>query len=130
MTKSINWAFTAQVSDGPTQQLSGSIDIEGYEEIEVDVTAGASTKVNVQPADGGLFLLISSSNYDTLTYEVLDATDKAVGTPSTKTLDGPHILVGAGAVALLETAENTIKFSKGGSEDATVNILVGRDATP
>jgi hypothetical protein len=45
-------------------------------------------------------------------------------------LDGPHVLIGAGAVALLGATQNSIEFTNGGSEDATVNILVGRDATP
>lgn len=48
---------------------------------------------------------------------------------TTVPLDGPHVLIGAGAVALLGESIGMLKFSNGTSEDATVSILAGRDAT-
>lgn len=130
MATGINWAFTAQIKGGPSLQISGSVAVEGYEQIEVKVGDGLSKKVSVQPSDGGNFLLIYASTYDSITYEVLDGADAAVGTPSKKTLDGPHILIGEGAVGLLETAEHTIRFKNESGAEATIYILLGRDATP
>jgi len=130
MATGINWAFTAQIEGGPSLQISGSVAVEGYEQIEVKVGDGLSKKVSVQPSDGGNFLLIYASTYDSITYEVLDGANAPVGTPASKTLDGPHLLIGEGAVGLLETAEHTIRFHNGSGAEATIYILLGRDATP
>ena len=56
----------------------------------------------------------------TLTYKV-GAADVA--------LDGPHVLIGAGAVSLLDANIGTLTFSNTGAADAELDILVGRDAT-
>ena len=45
-------------------------------------------------------------------------------------LDGPHVLIGAGAVALLAATVGTLEFTNGTAEDAEISILAGRDATP
>ena len=52
------------------------------------------------------------------------------GSGTTVTLDGAHVLIGSGAVSLLGNTQNQFVFSNAGSGDVTVDILVGRDATP
>jgi len=44
-------------------------------------------------------------------------------------LDGPHVLIGAGAVGLLGGA-TSLSFTNKTGADAVIDILVGRDATP
>ena len=43
-------------------------------------------------------------------------------------LDGPHVLIGAAAVSLLSGAVN-LSFTNNTGGDATIEILLGRDAT-
>ena len=44
-------------------------------------------------------------------------------------LDGPHVLFGTGAVSLLGGVTN-LSFTNNTGADATIEILLGRDATP
>ena len=75
---------------------------------------------------GSSILLISADHYaDTLTYKVKDET--GTGTHPVK-LDTQQLLVGAGAMSLLEKAPKQLVFNNGGAADATVQILVGRSA--
>ena len=85
-------------------------------------------EVNIQPAGAGLaqFLSITSSAYDsTITYKVNSAASTDV-----LPLDGPHLLIGAGAVSLLDEEPTALFFSNSSGADVTIDILVGRDATP
>jgi len=123
MPEKINWTLNVQVVGGPKISASDTLEVEAYDKIEAVIPTGGSATVNVQPGTGAQFLLITASSYANMTYEV-----DASGT--TVTLDGPHVLIGAGAVGLLGSTQNKFKFSNGGSEDVTVDILVGRDATP
>jgi len=45
-------------------------------------------------------------------------------------LDGPHVLLGAGAVALLGAGTSSLTFTNNLADPAAIEILVGRDATP
>jgi hypothetical protein len=123
MPTTITYNFTANVSGGPSITASNPVDVEAYDQIEVIVPSSNPTTVNVQPGSGGQLLVITASTYENVTYTV-DSTTTVV------TLDGPHILIGAGAIALLGNTQNDLIFTNGGSEDITVSILVGRDATP
>ena len=44
-------------------------------------------------------------------------------------LDGPHVLIGAGAVSLLGGA-TSLTFTNNTGADAVIEILIGRDSTP
>lgn len=123
MPEKINWTLNVQVVGGPKVSGSDTIEVDAYDKIEAVVSAGGSATVDVQPADGAQFLLITASSYENITYEV-DGSGTAV------TLDGPHVLIGSGAVSLLGGTQNQFVFSNGGTEDVTVGFLVGRDATP
>jgi hypothetical protein len=135
MTK-INCTVNVQVTDGPKFSLTNSTEVEAYDKIDVTVPKNTpDTKVQIQPGGAGqsMFLLITADKYaDTLTYSVNVAVGAGgAGAPPAYTLDGPHLLMGKGGVALLDDAPTDLFFSNGdATNDAKVHILVGRDATP
>ncbi len=122
--KEISWSLKVQVTGGPSVAASDTIEVDGYDVLEATVLAGGSETINVQPGDDAQFLLITATSYKNMTYEV-------DGSGTTVTLDGAHVLIGEGAVSLLGSTQNQFEFSNGGTgtEDVTVSILVGRDAT-
>lgn len=92
--------------------------------LNVTVPAGTPQAVEILTDEGGAlqFLIISpKSPSDSLTYAAGD---------ETVVLDGPHVLIGSGAVSLLAASVGTLTFTNGGSEAAEISILAGRDATP
>ena len=125
MSESISYSVAARVNAGPVLTASGAIEAEAYDKIEVTIPANTTTAltVNVAPVKWSsvMFLAVKPKQADKqLTYDV-GGTDIAV--------DGPHVLVGAGAVALLGTGNAALKFKNAAGTDATVDILVGRKAT-
>jgi hypothetical protein len=128
MTEKINYSLSFQVVGGTTVPVAGTIESEAYEKIQVNIPAGSTNlNVNLQPTGTKLaqFLLIKASKYSTdLSYKVNADTGTAI------VLDGPHVFVGNGAVAILDTAPAKLLFSNKLTEDVTVDILLGRDATP
>ncbi len=123
MSEKINWSFKAQVSSGPSSSLSGEITADAYDKIEVEIPASESVTVEVQPGESVTFLLITAASYEGLVYKVGDDGEDI-------TFDGPHILIGSGAVSLLVNKPDKLIFSNSNDEAAKVSILVGRDATP
>lgn len=121
MSEEISWSLKVQVTGGPAITASDTIEVDGYDVLEAEVSAGGSTTLNVQPGDGVQFLLITATAYEDLTYEV-------DGSGTSVTLDGAHVLIGEGAVSLLGSTQQQFVFSNAGAEDVTVSILVGRDA--
>ena len=122
MSQTLTWSFKVQVTGGPTISIADAISVEAYDKIEATVPGSGTATVNIQPGDGAEFLLITASDYASLTY-VVDAG------PDTVTLDGPHILIGEGAVSLLGSTQNQIVFTNADPADVDVSILVGRKAT-
>lgn len=121
----ISYSFTLNVSQGPSVVAAGQLDVEAYELISVVVPEnGGKTKVDIQPGAGGQLLIVTADKYGNLTY-VVD------GAGGSRELDGPHILVGSGAVKLLGATQNQIEFTNNDAQNAAnVKIFVGRDATP
>ena len=126
MTETINYSFSFHVASGPKVSDSDKLEVEAYGMLEVEVpdkdTSGGTATVDVQPSSSGVkLLIITADSYDDLTY--------AVDGGSAITLDAPHLLVGEGAAKLLGTTQKQFVFTNAGTEDITVNILVGRKAT-
>ncbi len=124
MPEKLNWSYVAQVVGGPTLAANGALDVEAYLKLTVTVPAGGSLEVEVLPGGGGsvqLLVINPAVPSEDLTYTV--GTEEVV-------LDGPHVLIGAGAVGLLAATVGTLTFLNAGAEDAEVAILAGRDATP
>lgn len=138
----INLALNVQVVGGPKVLISKSKSVEAYDKIEVVVDSDGSAKsVEIQPGATTQvnFLLIKSSVYSqadppdppTLTYRVNDGTNDFPPTSESGIeLDEHHLYLGKGAVSTLGIAPKIFKFTNNSGEQAVIEILVGRDATP
>jgi hypothetical protein len=125
MPESLKWNFSIQTSGGPSLSGSGDVssDVDTYLKSSVTVPASGNVDVQLLTGAGGpvKLLVIKPAKADTkLTYE---ANGKDVP------LDGPLVLIGAGAASLYGDV-GTIKFKNGGSADESVSIFAARDSTP
>ena len=125
----INCTVNIQVTEGPKITFTHATEVEAYDRLDVTVPkGGAETEVQVQPGGAGQvsFLLVTSDRYDeNISYTV------AAGGADAYTLDGPHLLMGAGGVSLLDEAPSSLFFTNADAiADVKVHMLVGRDATP
>jgi hypothetical protein len=125
MAEKLKWSFSVQVAGGPTLAGNGDIaDVDAYVKLNVIVPANSSQNVEVLTGTGGavqLLVINPAKPGDKLTYEV-DGNDVP--------LDGPVVLIGAGAASLLAATIGTLKFKNGTAEDASISMLAARDATP
>lgn len=123
----ISWKLDVTVAGGPSQAVAQSISAEAYDKIEVELTDGAPEQtVEIGAATGDvLFLLVTSTEYGSgLSYKL-----NATANPP-HALDGPLQLAGSGALGLLGFTPTALLFTNTLGTNATVQILVGRDATP
>ena len=123
----ISWKLDVSVAGGPSQAVAQSVSAEAYDRIEVELTDGAPEQtVEIGAATGDvLLLLVTATEYGSgLSYKI-----NATGNPS-HALDGPLQLAGSGAIGLLGFAPTALLFTNTLGTNATVQILVGRDATP
>ena len=132
MPSTIAVSVVVQVQNGPKTSYSLVESVEAYDVVSVVIPKMASSlpqevEVLVQPAGSGevRLLLITADRYRDLTYTPKDGT----GTGSADTvLDAPQLLIG-GALTLLEKAPQILVFTNSSTtNDATVHILVGRNA--
>jgi hypothetical protein len=124
MAEPLKWSFTAQAVRGPAVSGADALELDEYLKSTVTVPANGNLKVEVLPGAGGsaqLLVINPAKPSKDLSY---DAGGGKV------LLDGPHVLIGAGAVSLLGDPIGTLEFANAGAEDAEVSILAGRDATP
>jgi hypothetical protein len=131
MPVQINWSLNVQVADGPQLGIAQTDSISGYDMIDVAIPPSSGDEalsVDIQPgvASQVRFLLITSSVYGAkLTYKVGDAAEAVP-------LDGPLLLVGSGAISLLQGDPKKLIFSNKLDDGPTVllRILAGRMVTP
>jgi hypothetical protein len=124
MPEKLSWTFATRVLGGPTVAGSGEVDVDAYVKLAVTIKKNSSQDVEVFPGAGGSaqLVVISPAKPDPkLTYN-LGGTDVP--------LDGPHILIGSGAVRMLGQTVGTLKVKNDTKEDAQLSIIAGRDATP
>ena len=124
MGESLNWSFSIQMAGGPTLSGAGDmgIGVDTYVKSTVKVPANGTADVELLTgagADMKLLVIKPDKNSDKLTFE-------AGG--NDVPLDGPLVLIGAGAASLYGKV-GTVKFKNGGGEDIAVSILAARDAT-
>lgn len=141
MAHTIQVVTTIKINGSTVTSLSSSIGVEATDSITVSLlgTADASgpdtdKEVELQPSSTSgqvTFIGITANHYDAnLKYKV-----NAIGNPAVP-LDQPQVLVGKGAVGLLDTTSDPppapikLFFSNSIAENAEIQILVGRDATP
>jgi hypothetical protein len=137
MAHTIQVVTTIKINGSQVTSLSRSIEVEATDSITINVrgTADASgpdtdKEVELQPTSTSgqvTFIGITADRYDAnLKYKV-----NAIGNPEVP-LDQPQVLLGEGAVGLLDNTEapTSLFFSSNIAENAEIQILVGRDATP
>jgi hypothetical protein len=124
MSERINWSYKVQAVGGPTLAGSGSTSTDAYEKftLTVPTPAGTAVVVDVSAGTGAQFLLLTASVYENVTFKV--------GAGPVRKLQGPILLVGSGAMALLGAALNQFTFTNNGTTDVTIGLFIGRDATP
>jgi hypothetical protein len=123
----INWQFQTTIPGGPAFIINQpAIQVAGYDVVAVTLPASTSNiAVPIQPSSGAgdvIFLVISASQYDAgLSYTV-----DALGTAHV--LDGPHTLVGSGAVGMLNSSAppQKLTFNNTVAKDISVQIVAGR----
>jgi hypothetical protein len=128
----ITWTVKAEVGGGPSFTKASTLEVEAYERIDVAVAAGASDMEVTVDGTGMQFIAMRVDSPapipspSPLSYKVNDAAATEI------VLDQPvQLLVGEGAVGFLGAAPlEKLFFSNSAPEDASVSILVGRDATP
>ena len=124
MTEQVNWSYAVQVSGGPTLAGAGMRLVDGYMKLSLTVPANGNKSIEVLPDAGApvrILVIAPAKPSDKLTYK-LDGSDVP--------LDGPHVLIGAGAVSLFAAKVGTLAFANATGEDAAIDILAGRDSTP
>jgi hypothetical protein len=119
LTYTFDYTFRARISEQSELDVSGSFDIDAYDEIDVAVPADNTTvPVRIRGASTAQVVIITSSDYHQLEYHAGDRT-RAIQ------LDRPHILTSAGLLARLGLTSGRLYFRKGGGDDAAVRIFVG-----
>jgi hypothetical protein len=139
--KKIDRTLNVNIPGGPNISASNRMDIEAYDMIEVEIPGEATDKkVQIIPGDNSeiRFLLIKTDTWSdsagtTLKYKVNDGTD----TSPAIDLDAPvHLFVGPGNVRVLGYSPNNLLFTNQLKDEknefipVSVQVLVGRDATP
>jgi hypothetical protein len=123
----ITWQFQATIPGGPAFTLSQPpIEVLAYDVATAKVAGSASgVAVNVQPSSTTgdvVFVVVTSDVYDAkITYTV-------DGSSAVHELDGPHVLLGAGAVGFMNggTPPQTLTFANTLATDVNVQVVVGR----
>jgi hypothetical protein len=131
MPEKFSYSLNLQVASGPKLSEAKVVELEAYDKLTVTIKKAAQNiKIELQPGGAGQvqLLFISADKYgDKLTYKV---NASAAAGDDIISLDGPLLLLSKGAVKLLDAAPSSLFFSNGLAEDVTLQILVGRDATP
>lgn len=122
MSETIKWNFVTQVMKGPSVSAAASIDdVDAYDKFDITLEDAGTQAVNLTPGGATSLLVINPLiPHEDLSYELS-------GNPIA--LDGPHVLIGAGAVSLLGGA-TSLTFTNNTGADAVIEILIGRDSTP
>jgi hypothetical protein len=126
MSETIVLSISADVALGPKLKESRKLSVDAYDKISVAVPDQDTLEVDIQPGGSGSIqlLVVASSVYGAdLKYTInADTTDHV--------LDQPHVLVGTGSVGLFGEEPEKLIFDNKSGQDAQIQILVGRDATP
>jgi hypothetical protein len=127
MANNVTWQFQAAIPGGPAFTLNQpNIPIGAYDVSTLTVPASTSNvPVPIQPSSASgdvVFVVVSSSIYDPGVNYSVDALAIA------HVLDGPHVLMGAGAVSFLNNTAppQKLTFNNTLTKDINVQVVVGR----
>jgi hypothetical protein len=134
----ISWGFSASVVGGPQLAVSQpALSVDAYDVIKASVPAAKTGfAIDLQPATAAgevRFLAVTSDNYTDPAHPSSTITYKVDLSPNAITLDGPLLLVGAGAVSVLNGAAappQKLHVDNNLSIAITLQILVGRMLPP
>jgi len=123
----ITWQFQASIPGGPAFTITQPpIPVAAYDVASATIAAGASNiDVMVQPSSTAgdvLLVVVSSDTYDPgLTYKI-------DGSAAAHALDAPHVMLGAGAVGLMNggAPPQKLTFSSTLAKDANIQVVAGR----
>lgn len=130
MPETVNWTVSVQVPAGPRIAHSGSMRVDAYDKVVIELEDGdIDREVQIQPGGPGrvrLLVIVTDHPSADLAYKV--NSDVADAIP----LDQPvHAYIGTGPVALLDAAAGptSLFFTNAGGAAAAIQIFVGRMAT-
>lgn len=131
MSVKINWSCNVQVINGPKLSGADTVEVDAYDNIEVNVPKkvgpdNGKAGVEVQPGAQTkvMFLLIQAG-----TYQGGPVSYKVEGSSKSVKLDAQQLMIGAGAVGMLDGSPTKLNFENSGAADVPVRILIGRKAT-
>jgi len=122
MSERISWNYVVKALNGPSVSAAGNLEVDAYDKFQITIANTVTQSVELVPAGATVSLLVINPKkpHNALTYNL-----KGSDTP----LDGPHVLIGTGALSLLGDAAR-LDFTNETGADADIEILIGRDATP
>jgi len=125
MAEAINYSFGIVIPGGPRVTYGAQLEVKAYDVLEFQVPkdSGTATVAAVPGSSDVKLLLITAASYDGLKYSVDGGTTEHY-------LEAPLLLIGEGAVELLDALPAEFLFTNEAGQENTVNILVGRDPTP
>lgn len=133
----VSWSTSIQIAGGPTiTATQGPIAAEAIDHIEVSVPhapeiPAVNTTVDLQPGPASSIhlLLIKSSSYGDGTDITFKTNNGTVGSDDSEpiALRGPQFYSG-GAIELLGTEPNQLKFSNTTGSEVQIEVFVARDA--
>lgn len=126
MPETINWSVTFDAVLGPRISAAGAQVVGAYDKLSIQLDGNASdVDVDLQPSGTGgdvELLALRSSSY------TAGVTFSADAGSNEFTLNGPLVLIGSGAVALLADPPQTLRFDNPDPDPVDIDILVGRQA--
>ena len=119
----IDYSLRVAVDGGPTLLKTGTVEVGAVDVIKgTAAKSGGTASLDVQPEaiTGIEFVCIESTNYEDLLLSV-DGDETAL------VVDGPIMLIGAGAVAMLQATQLHFVFTNRDSVAAAdIRITIGR----
>jgi len=124
MPEKLSWTCSVRVDNGPQITATASLQVDGYDKQKILMpkagAAGAKpVKVSLAPPGAGQLQVIVINPVKP------DAKLQYKAGNRTVVLDGPHLLIGAGAADLLAALSTDLVFENATGADAEVDILFG-----
>lgn len=119
----ISHSMSVAVPQGPSMSKAGTVSVGAFDTFRATAVKNgglAELDLVAELAATITFVSMKADNYESLTFKVGELGDVI-------TFDGPIMLVGAGQVALLGAALDTILFTNADTEaDANIDVCIGR----